>query len=75
MPRFDGTGPMGFGPRTGWGMGPCGGCGLGWRLGGYYSNHSRVPKADRLSMLTEEERVLSEELEAIREEKQSLQGK
>lgn len=24
MPRFDGTGPMGRGPRTGWGQGRCG---------------------------------------------------
>ena len=23
MPRFDGTGPAGMGPMTGWGMGPC----------------------------------------------------
>ena len=23
MPRFDGTGPAGTGPMTGWGMGPC----------------------------------------------------
>ena len=25
MPKFNGTGPMGQGPRTGRGMGPCGG--------------------------------------------------
>jgi hypothetical protein len=30
MPRFDGTGPLGFGPGTGWGLGPCGG-GMTWR--------------------------------------------
>ncbi len=24
MPRRDGTGPMGDGPMSGWGMGPCG---------------------------------------------------
>jgi len=30
MPRFDGTGPWGAGPGTGWGMGPCG-AGMGWR--------------------------------------------
>lgn len=23
MPRMDGTGPMGYGPRTGWGTGRC----------------------------------------------------
>ena len=24
MPGFDGTGPWGMGPGTGWGLGPCG---------------------------------------------------
>ncbi len=33
MPRFDGTGPGGSGPGTGWGSGPCG-AGMGWRRGG-----------------------------------------
>ncbi len=34
MPRLDGTGPFGAGPRTGRGLGPCGGrLGLGLRRG------------------------------------------
>jgi len=40
MPGFDGTGPMGMGPMTGRGMGPCGrgygrpfGFGRGWGSG------------------------------------------
>jgi hypothetical protein len=34
MPRFDGTGPMGAGPGTGWGLGPLRrGDGLEKRLG------------------------------------------
>jgi len=24
MPRYNGTGPLGLGPGTGWGLGPCG---------------------------------------------------
>jgi len=32
MPAFDGTGPWGLGPGTGWGMGPCG-AGRAWRRG------------------------------------------
>jgi len=32
MPRFDGTGPWGLGPGTGWGLGPCG-AGMAWRRG------------------------------------------
>ncbi len=32
MPQFDGTGPQGRGPMTGWGRGPCGaGQGFGRR--------------------------------------------
>jgi hypothetical protein len=43
MPGFDGTGPMGMGPMTGRGMGPCGrgygrpfGFGRGWGRGRGY---------------------------------------
>ncbi len=32
MPARDGTGPLGYGPRTGWGLGPCG-RGFGFRRG------------------------------------------
>jgi hypothetical protein len=32
MPGFDGTGPGGYGPGTGWGMGPCG-RGMAFRRG------------------------------------------
>jgi len=32
MPGFDGTGPWGLGPGTGWGLGPCGG-GYAFRRG------------------------------------------
>ena len=32
MPKFDKTGPVGMGSRTGRGFGPCGlGLGLGWK--------------------------------------------
>lgn len=33
MPRFDGTGPAGMGPMTGWGMGYCGGARQGRSAG------------------------------------------
>jgi hypothetical protein len=33
MPGLDQTGPAGYGPRTGWGMGPCG-RGMAMRRGG-----------------------------------------
>ena len=41
MPAFDGTGPLGYGPMTGRGLGPCG-RGLGWRRGyGYGYGYGR----------------------------------
>jgi len=65
MPRFDGTGPLGYGPRTGFGFGPCG-RGFGFYPGRYVSSKSR------LAALEEEEAILKEELDAIREEKAEL---
>lgn len=74
MPRFDGTGPNGQGPRTGRGMGPCGGgmrcggCGYGFGFGG----RRFVSPKNELSALEAEERDLEEQLEIIREEKEAL---
>ncbi len=62
MPRLDGTGPLGFGPRTGRGFGSC--CG-GFR--GYFS------KKNQKAALEQEEQILKEELAAIQEEKAALQ--
>ncbi len=72
MPNLDGTGPNGQGPRTGRGIGQgwgcCGGCrcgrGLGFRR--FFSH-----KND-LATLEDQEKMLVEELNAIREEKASL---
>jgi hypothetical protein len=74
MPRFDGTGPMGQGPRTGWGFGPCGG-GMkrGWGCrGGYGYGRRFVSPKNELAALEEEEKMLQEELNAIKEEKAAL---
>ena len=75
MPRMDGTGPMGAGPMTGRGLGPCGGgmrrgrCGRAWGFGAsFYS-----PK-NQLQFLEDEEKMLTEELEAIKAEKEALKG-
>ena len=75
MPRFDGTGPLGRGPGTGWGMGPCGG---GMRWNGYARPASRgfglgfagrrfFTKTEEKEMLNEEVSSLKEELKAIQE--------
>ena len=75
MPNLNGTGPMGQGPRTGRGMGNCGGAknvarggfGLGRRFGGgarFSQNNSQS--------LEDEEKSLLEELEVVKKEKENL---
>jgi len=72
MPRFDGTGPWGLGPATGWGMGPCG-AGRGWRrpigggFGRFWRFGSQITKKEEKEMLEEEAKDLEEELKAIKE--------
>ena len=73
MPRQNGTGPMGYGAGTGWGMGPCGGGmangrrggggrGMGWRrFWGYYPGPT-LSKKDEAEMLAEEKEAMEEEL-------------
>lgn len=76
MPGLDGTGPLGQGPRTGRGFGYCprGRWGAaGW--GGYgYGPRRFISPKNKLQALEEEERMLEEELAAIREEKESLKN-
>lgn len=62
MPRFDGTGPMGMGPRTGRGMGKCFcpccmGCGF-----------KGISKEDRKKTLEEYKEFLKEELKEVEKE-------
>jgi len=74
MPKLDGTGPAGQGPGTGRRLGSCGagirrgwgGCGFGFRR--FFS-----PK-NELIALEGEEKMLEEELVAIREEKAALKA-
>ncbi|MEA2112952.1 MAG: DUF5320 domain-containing protein [Patescibacteria group bacterium] len=75
MPKFDGTGPLGQGPRTGRGMGPCGGgmgrgCGFGQGMGGrrFFS------KKEESEMLDTEVGELEAELKAIKERLSELKG-
>jgi len=88
MPRFDGTGPWGQGPGTGWGRGPCGGGmgwrrgfgrGLGWRRfwgkGGYgYPPQSQPTKKEEKEILEDEAAGLEEELKEIRARLAELKG-
>jgi len=77
MPRFNGTGPMGQGPGTGWGLGPCGG-GMrrGWGdHGGYgYGFRRFVSPKNELTALETEEKMLEEELMMIKEEIAALKN-
>ena len=74
MPRYDGTGPLGSGPGTGWGLGPCG-AGMGWRRGGgfgrglgrFWRFGSQITKKEEKEMLEEETKALEDELKAIKE--------
>jgi len=74
MPGGDGTGPLGYGPLTGRGLGPCGlgmrrgfGRGFGYR---YWANVAPIT-------LTKEEqkKILEAELEELEREKQEVEKK
>ncbi len=68
MPRFNGMGPLGFGPGTGRGMGPCG-AGTGWQrgFGRFWRFGSQITKKEEKEMLDEEAKALEEDLKAIKE--------
>jgi len=75
MPKFDGTGPLGSGPGTGRGMGPCGG-GMGWR-GGFgrgFGCRRFYTRKEESEILEEETKVLQEELKAVKERLVEIKG-
>lgn len=73
MLGVDGTGPMGLGPRTGRGMGPCGrGLGRGfWR--GFCPRCMGF--ADVSLSKEEQKKILQEELKEIESEKKAIEQK
>jgi len=89
VPRYDGTGPLGSGPGTGWGLGPCGG-GMGWRRGGgrgrgfgwrrfwgygpYQPYQPQIIKKEEKEILEDEVTDLEEELKAIRARLSEFKG-
>ena len=80
MPGFDRTGPLGMGPMTGRGFGPCG-LGLGWRrrfgpgrgLGRYFPWNWPQTEEDKLEALKQYKEALKEELEDVEKEEKELQ--
>ncbi|MEA3296025.1 MAG: DUF5320 domain-containing protein [Patescibacteria group bacterium] len=68
MPRFDRTGPMGYGPRSGRRMGPCGeGYGAGYGMGRGYGYRNFYTKKEEAEMLKDEIEDLENELKATQE--------
>lgn len=79
MPFRDGTGPQGAGPRTGRGLGPCGG-GMAWGRGygrgfGWCCPCPRLTKKEEAEALTSEAEILEEELKAVKERLGNLKDK
>ncbi len=80
MPGYDGTGPLGKGPMTGRGFGPCG-LGLGWRkrfgagrgLGRYFDWNWPATREDQEKALAEYKKALEEEMEDVEKELADLQ--
>lgn len=70
MPQGDGTGPVGAGPLTGRGLGPCGrgfrlgfGRGYGWRAGAETLNLTKA----------QEKKILEAELVELEAEKSEIE--
>ena len=77
MPGQDGSGPRGFGPLTGRGLGPCGkgagfgrcfGRGFGRGVGFRYSNPVELTEV-------EEKKILEAELKELEAEKKAIEGR
>ncbi len=78
MPAYDGTGPMGAGPGTGRGFGPCFGFGPGHNcqhnrgLGRYFRWNWPQSKPDQVKALADYRKALEEELEEVKEEEEKI---
>ncbi len=55
MPRGDGTGPLGCGPRTGRGMGRC----------PFLYQRQGMSKAERLELLKEDKKAIEKEIASL----------
>lgn len=80
MPRFDETGPLGRGPMTGRGLGPCGrglrrGFGTGLRRFAQAPAQQTYTKEQEGADLKAEKELLERDLKAIVERIKELEGK
>ncbi|MBW3014308.1 DUF5320 domain-containing protein [Candidatus Woesearchaeota archaeon] len=76
MPRFDRTGPMGYGPGTGRGMGPCGrgmrrGFGRGFRGRGFVPQ--AMTREEEKQLLEEEQKDLLAEIDNVKKRLKELE--
>ncbi len=81
MPNRDKTGPLGQGPATGRGFGPCGkglgrgfGCGRGFGrgLGRYFGWNQPQTEAEQKQALVDYRKALEEELEDVKKQEEEL---
>ena len=78
MPRLDKTGPLGMGPGTGRGFGPCFGFGPSHHhhhkrgLGGYFRWNWPQAKEGQTKVLVDYRKALEEELEDVKREEEEL---
>lgn len=73
MPKGDGTGPVGMGPRTGRGLGPCGlglrrGFGRGFALRQWYPV-PQMTKEEEVAELKAEKEAIEKRLKELEEKK------
>lgn len=86
MPRMDGTGPMGMGPMTGRGLGPCGsgrgfrgrgrGMGYGMMMGvcPWYGPMAKPTAQEEKDILKDQVEILQENLEAAKKRLTEIEG-
>ncbi len=73
MPGFDGTGPQGFGPRTGRGLGPCGsGFGRGFGRGYKSAQPITLTEDEQKKFLEAEKEQLELELKQLKKRLEEL---
>jgi Family of unknown function (DUF5320) len=76
MPRFNGTGPLGQGPMTGRGLGLCSGSmAFGRGYGRGFGCRRFYTSEEEGEILKDEEKMLEQELKAVKERLQELGSK
>lgn len=78
MPKGDGTGPLGHGPRTGRGCGPCAGWGHGWHHGlgwGFLHHGGQCPFYQKTLTKKEEKDILEDNVKDLEEELKAINAR